>query len=104
MQPVAALQPSRVQTLPSSQSGGGPPTHAPAEQVSAVVHASPSSQAPATGVWVQPVVGLQASCVQASPSSHDTAGWTHPTIGTHESVVQVSWSSQEGGVPGTHSS
>ena len=41
-QPVAGLQKSSVQTLPSLQLGGGPPTHEPKAQVSLVVHALPS--------------------------------------------------------------
>jgi hypothetical protein len=41
--PDAGLQLSSVQPLPSSQFGAEPPTHVPAEQVSAVVHALPSS-------------------------------------------------------------
>jgi hypothetical protein len=42
VQPVAGLQASSVQTLPSSQLGGDPPTHTPAEQVSLIVQALPS--------------------------------------------------------------
>jgi len=45
VQPLAGLQPSVVQTFPSSQFGAGPPTHAPALHVSFVVHALPSVQA-----------------------------------------------------------
>ena len=45
VQPVAPLQPSVVHELLSSQLGADPPTHAPAEQTSPVVHALPSSQA-----------------------------------------------------------
>jgi hypothetical protein len=41
-QPSAGLQESSVQTLPSSQLGGGPPTQAPKAQASLVVHAFPS--------------------------------------------------------------
>jgi hypothetical protein len=41
-QPLAGLHESSVQTLPSSQLGGAPPTHAPLEQVSFVVQALPS--------------------------------------------------------------
>ena len=43
-QPVAGLQESLVQTLPSLQFGAGPPTHEPPAQVSLVVQASASSQ------------------------------------------------------------
>jgi NAD(P)-dependent dehydrogenase (short-subunit alcohol dehydrogenase family) len=42
--PVAGMQESVVQTLPSLQLGAGPPTQEPAAQVSAVVHAFPSLQ------------------------------------------------------------
>src|SRR5204862_6714367 len=45
VQPVAGLQPSVVQTLPSSQLGAAPPTHVPPLQASFVVQASPSLQA-----------------------------------------------------------
>src|SRR5206468_585165 len=44
-QPLAGLQLSVVQTLLSSQLGGGPPTQAPLEQVSLVVQALLSLQA-----------------------------------------------------------
>src|SRR2546428_11251442 len=39
VQPVAGLQLSVVQTFPSLQFGGGPPTHVPPLQVSFVVQA-----------------------------------------------------------------
>jgi hypothetical protein len=42
MQPDAGLQESSVQTLPSLQLGGGPPTQVPPEQTSPVVQALPS--------------------------------------------------------------
>src|SRR2546423_810969 len=41
-QPLAGSQESSVQGLPSSQLSSGPPAHAPAAQVSAVVQALPS--------------------------------------------------------------
>jgi hypothetical protein len=44
LHPVAGLQESSVQPLPSWQLGGGPPTHTPPEQTSPVVHAFPSLQ------------------------------------------------------------
>src|SRR5438128_12077597 len=50
VQPVAGLQPSVVQTLPSSQLGAAPPTHVPPLQVSFAVQASPSLQAFASRV------------------------------------------------------
>ena len=61
-QPLAGLQLSVVQTLWSSQLGGGPPTQAPSEQVSLVVQASPSLQAVPFvfgGFEQTPVLGLQ---------------------------------------------
>ena len=69
VQPVAGLQLSSVQTFPSSQLGAAPPTHAPAEQVSPVVHALSSLQALVLFVCVQPVVSLQLSVVQGLLSS-----------------------------------
>ena len=61
VQPVAALQPSSVQTLPSSQLGGAPPTQLPFWQVSLVVQALPSSQSVPLGLFrseQMPVAGL----------------------------------------------
>jgi hypothetical protein len=68
VQPLAGLQPSVVQTLPSLQSGGAPPTQLPPEQASLVVHALPSSHESLLFTCVQPVAGLQPSSVQALPS------------------------------------
>jgi hypothetical protein len=62
--PLPELQVSVVQALPSLQLGGAPPTHAPPLQVSAVVHASPSSQPNALFVNTQPEAGLHESEVQ----------------------------------------
>ena len=64
MQPVAGLQESAVQTVPSLQLGGGPPTHAPLAHVSAVVQALPSSQGAVLLVNTQPNCGSQVSVVQ----------------------------------------
>jgi len=69
VQPDPGLQASSVQTLPSSQFGGAPPTHVPAAQVSPVVQALPSLQGAVLLVCVQPVAGLQASSVHTLPSS-----------------------------------
>ena len=129
MQPVAGSQESSVQTFPSLQFGGGPPTHAPAAQVSAVVQASPSSQAAALFACTQPVAGSHESLVQTSPSlqsggappRHAPAeqvslvvqalsssqgavllACTHPATGLQESSVQTSPSSQSGGAPPRH--
>src|SRR5205807_8342832 len=49
-QPVAGLQVSSVQTLPSLQLRAGPPTQTPPAQVSAVVQALPSLHAARVGV------------------------------------------------------
>src|SRR5437667_12147583 len=61
-QPLAGLQLSVVQTLWSSQLGGGPPTQAPSEQVSLVVQALLSLQAVPLalfGIEHTPLVGSQ---------------------------------------------
>ena len=68
MQPLAVLQLSLVQTLPSLQLGAAPPTQVPPAQVSAVVHALPSSHETALLAWTQPVAVLQLSLVQTLPS------------------------------------
>ena len=77
-QPLAGLQVSVVQVLPSSQLMVLP-THWPAAQASAVVQAFASSQGVpfVTAVWVQPVAGSQVSVLQALPSSQLTALPTH---------------------------
>ena len=62
-QPVAGLQASVVQTLPSLQTTGVP-VHVPPPQVSPVVHALPSSQAIVVFVCTHPVAGSQLSAVQ----------------------------------------
>src|SRR5439155_604420 len=54
VQPVAGLQPSVVQTLPSSQLGAVPPTQVPPLQVSPVVQAFPSLQGLVLLVCVEP--------------------------------------------------
>src|SRR5712692_9715361 len=84
-QPVAGLQLSSVQTLPSSQLGAGPPTHAPLLQVSFVVQAFPSLQGLMLLTCVHPLAGLQPSVVQTFPSSQLGAG---PP--THAPAAQVS--------------
>src|SRR5438067_10640580 len=55
VQPVAGLQPSVVQTLPSSQLGAVPPTQVPPLQASLVVQALPLLQGLALRVVVQQV-------------------------------------------------
>ena len=69
VQPVPALQPSSVQTLPSSQLGGGPPTQLPPLQWSLVVQASLSLHGAVLLMWVQPVLAVQLSVVHGLPSS-----------------------------------
>ena len=82
---VAGLQLSSVQTFPSLQSGGGPPTHAPPLQVSFVVQALPSLHALVLFVCLQPVAGSHASSVQGLPSSQFGA-----TLPTHAPSAQTS--------------
>src|SRR2546428_410187 len=79
-QPVCALQASSVQTLPSLQSSGAPPTQAPALQVSPVVQALPSSQEAVLFVKTHPVAGAQLSSVQTFWSLQTSAGppWQVP--------------------------
>jgi hypothetical protein len=73
-QPLAGLQVSVVQPLPSLHTGGGPPRQAPPEQVSLVVHAFPSLQGLELFAWMQPVAGLQESFVQLLPSLQLSGG------------------------------
>ncbi|MEE9471062.1 MAG: hypothetical protein V3W32_05030, partial [Gemmatimonadota bacterium] len=82
--PVAELHESSVQTLPSSQFGAAPPTQAPAEQVSAVVQASPSSHEAVLLAVTQPVAGSHESVVQTLPSSQ--FGAAPPTQAPAEQV------------------
>jgi len=95
-QPVAGSQLSSVQTLPSSQLGAGPPTQAPAEQVSPVVHASPSLQCAVLLTWVQPVAESQLSSVHTFPSSPQMRAGppTHVPPAQASPVVQASPSLQ----------
>jgi len=89
------LHESSVQALPSSQLGDGPPTHNPPEQVSFVVQALPSLHVTALLVWVQPVVGSQASVVQTIPSSQFGGGpLTHDPAAQVSPIVQAFPSSQ----------
>ena len=128
-QPLAGLHESSVQTFPSLQSGGGPPTHEPAEQLSLVVQALPSSQGNVLFTCTQPLAGLHESSVQAFPSLQLGAApptqtppehvsfvvqalpslqglllftCTQPLPGLHESSVQTFPSLQLGGAPPTH--
>src|SRR5436189_103900 len=78
-QPLAGLQPSSVQTLPSLQSGAGPPTQAPARQVSPVVQALPSSQGATLGTFSQ-TPAVQLSSVQGLPSSQSARATQAPPL------------------------
>src|SRR5436309_13966084 len=73
-QPVAGVQESLVQGLPSLQFGAAPPTQLPAAQASFVVQALPSSQGAVLLVWTHPVAGMQESVVQGLPSSQFGVG------------------------------
>ena len=69
-QPLAALQPSVVQGLPSSQLGPPLPLQTPDLQASLLVHALPSLQlVPLSAAWLQPLLPSQPSVVQGLPSS-----------------------------------
>src|SRR5205809_500697 len=129
VQPLAGLQLSVVQTLWSSQLGGGPPTHVPPLHVSLVVQALPSLHGGGLFGWPRPLAGLQLSVVhtlrssqlgagppthvpplhvsfvvQASPSLHGAVlfVWTQPVAGLQLSVVHMFPSSQLGAGPPTH--
>jgi hypothetical protein len=131
-QPEPGSHVSVVQTSPSSQSNGAPPTQtAVASQESPVVQGFPSLQTVPTGraVWVQPLAASHPSAVQTLPSSqlggapprhappahvsptvqalpslHGFAllTWTHPEAGLHESSVQGLASLHTVGAPGWH--
>src|SRR6266481_1479572 len=73
-QPVASLQESVVQALPSLQFGGGPPTQLPPLQVSLVVQALLSLHGLVLLVWTHPVAGLHVSVVQTLLSLQFGAG------------------------------
>jgi hypothetical protein len=95
-QPVAGLQLSSVQGLPSSQPSAAPAWQLPPPQVSPIVQALPSSHEAVLLVWTQPVAGLQLSSVHALSSLQLGAGppWQLPA--PHVSaVVQALPSSQD---------
>jgi hypothetical protein len=100
VQPVSELHASVVHSLASSQSGGGPPAHAPPEQLSAVVQASPSSQDAEFGVWTQPDDALHESSVHTSASAQSMVEFTQ-VESWHVSVVQAFSSEQSASI--THS-
>src|SRR5262249_23251600 len=100
----------------SSHERAVPPTHTPPAQVSAVVHALPSSQGAVLAVCAQPLAGRQRSLVQGLWSSHEgaeppaqgppghvspgveglpalqgavLAAWMQPVVGSQRSSVQT---------------
>src|SRR5207249_3710407 len=90
------------QTLPSSQSRAGPPTHVPFEQASFVVHAEASSQDAVLFVCTHPLAGLHESSVQPLPSLQSGGGPpTHDPFAHVSFVVHASPSVQ---VPAWHAS
>ena len=72
-QPVAGLQESSVQSLPSSQLLEAPPAHAPLLQASGPVQALPSSHGAVLLVYTHPTPAVQLSSVHALRSSHPMA-------------------------------
>src|SRR5439155_805055 len=102
-QPVAGLQVSSVQTLPSSQLSAGPPTQPPLLQVSLVVQALPSLQGAVLAVWTQPPAASHVSVVQTLPSSQATGVNAQPRVGSQVSVVQAFPSLQVRKVPSVKS-
>jgi len=107
-QPAITLQTSSVQAFVSAQSGGGPPTQAPPEHASFVVHALPSLQRSAFGRWTQPLAGTQASSVQTlassqlggGPPAHDppvhVSFVVHPLLSVQGEVLLV-WTQPSAG-------
>ena len=92
--PMSGSQLSSVQTLPSPQLGGGPPTHTPPEQASPDVQALPSLHGSLLFVNTQPIAGLHVSVVQRFPSSQDACRCRMtPETGSQRSTVQASPSS-----------
>jgi hypothetical protein len=123
------LHESVVHGLLSLQLGAAPPTHAPPEHVSAVVHALPSSHAAVLFACVQPLAGAHASLVHgllslqlgAAPPTHEPPAHvsavvhalpslqgevlfacTQPVAGLHESSVHPLLSLQFVAPPPTH--
>src|SRR5437870_44099 len=94
-QPLAGLQESSVQPLPSSQSGADPPWQEPPPHVSLVVQAFPSLHGAVLFVWTQPLAGLQESSVQPLPSLQEpvVVVWRHESriplllVSAHASLV-----------------
>src|SRR5205809_920822 len=82
VQPLAGSQLSVVQTLPSSQLGGAPPSQPPPPHVSLVLLPYTSLFRSVLLVWPQPLAGSQLSLVQTLPSSQLVvcAGWQLPLL------------------------
>ena len=82
VQPLAALQLSSVQTLPSSQLIVWPLMQEPPWQVSPEVQALPSLQTATFALCWQPLVGSQLSLVHGLVSSQLTAlpAWQAPLL------------------------
>ncbi len=87
---------SSVHGLASLQLGVSPPIHTPPEQLSAVVHASPSSHGARLLVCVHPVSGVQASSVHELPSSQLVGGPPLHNPFAHWSPVVHALSSSQG--------
>jgi hypothetical protein len=103
-QPVAGAQVSTpLQALLSLHTRAAPPTQDPPEQVSAVVHAFPSSQDAVLFVLTQPVAGTHESFVQGLLSLQLRAvPATHPLAGLQVSTpLQALLSLQTRAVPAT---
>jgi hypothetical protein len=100
--PSAGLQLSSVQTLSSLQLLATP-THWPAEHVSLLVHALPSSHVAVLFVWTQPVAGTQLSSVHGlvsaqlggAPPWHAPAEHVSAVVqalpSSHEAVLFACW-------------
>ncbi len=88
VQPLPALQASSVHKLASLQSIFLPPMHDLPAQLSALVHASPSSHGTVLGMCAQPLTASHESSVHKLLSSHATAapGWQLPPWHTSLSV------------------
>ncbi|MBI5610800.1 MAG: hypothetical protein HY902_18120 [Deltaproteobacteria bacterium] len=94
-QPVAGLQVSSVQALPSLQATAVPPLHAPVWQDSPAVQAFPSLQAPVVAACAHPLAASQLSTVQGLLSLQSTIPvWPHVPDLQASPVVQASPSSQ----------
>jgi hypothetical protein len=127
--PTLGLHESFVQTLPSLQTGAGPPLHVPPLHTSFVVHALPSLQLAVLFVKTQPLAGLHESLVHGLLSLHTVAAPptqapfehesplvhglpssqepvfgvnVHPLAGLQPSFVHTLPSLQTGGAPPTH--